>query len=135
MSPLTTVWKVCVPNCLPSITLDANRPDTRPASPPPMLKRVASGHELEQDVASLGAHGLADADFACALSHGDEHDVHDPDPAYQEGDPGDGAEKDDEGVGGLVQRFEGILLAGDGEVVFGRYSMAEPEDRRNLLLG
>jgi hypothetical protein len=50
------------------------------------------GEELAQDVALAGAGGHADADFAGALAHGHQHDVHHADAAHQQRDRGNRAE-------------------------------------------
>ena len=50
---------------------------------------------------ALGAEGAADPDLAGALGDRRQHDVHDPDPAHQEGDARDGAEDDVEDALGL----------------------------------
>ena len=44
--------------------------------------------KLHQDIASFGAERLADTDFARALGHRHQHDVHDPDTADQQRDTG-----------------------------------------------
>src|SRR5260370_570162 len=48
---------------------------------------------LEQELQKNGAppcpERLAQPDLAGALGHGDEHDVHDPDAAHEQGQPGD----------------------------------------------
>ena len=54
--------------------------------------------ELAQDVAVLGADGFAHADLARALGDRHQHDVHDADAAHQQGDAGDAAQQDVEGV-------------------------------------
>ncbi|SPZ16162.1 Uncharacterised protein [Pseudomonas aeruginosa] len=59
------------------------------------------GEELAEDIALAGASGHADADLAGAFAHGHEHDVHHADPAYQQGDRGDRAEHQRQGVLGL----------------------------------
>ena len=45
--------------------------------------------ELEQNLAGAGADSFADADFACALRDGDEHDVHDTNATDDERDASD----------------------------------------------
>ena len=51
------------------------------------------GQELRQDVASPRADRLADADLARPLCHRCQQDVHDPDPADEQRDRGEGAEQ------------------------------------------
>ena len=62
-----------------------------PMTAPPPLMRNASNQKLIQDLAMRGADGFADADFAGALFHGDQHDVHDADAADEQRDEGDEA--------------------------------------------
>src|SRR5262249_40188006 len=71
--------------------------------------------ELGEDVPPGGADGLADPDLAGALGHRDQHDVHDPDPADDEGDPGHRPEEDGDEPGDLVRRLQQGVLAEDGE--------------------
>src|SRR5581483_3860315 len=77
--------------------------------------------ELGEDVAALGAEGLADADLPRPLGHGHQHDVHDADAADEEGDGGHRRQEQREdqrrrlaGVeqAGLVEDLEVERLAG-----------------------
>ena len=72
--------------------------------------------ELHQDVLPAGADGLADADLARPLGHGDDHDVHDADAADHQRDAGDRAQEDRQHTGDLLSCLQLILLAGDAEV-------------------
>ena len=49
--------------------------------------------ELGQDVAPPRANRFADADLARALGDTHQHDVHDPDPADDKRNAGDGAQQ------------------------------------------
>ena len=69
--------------------------------------------ELQENVAPLGAHGLADADLARALGDGYEHDVHDADAAYEQRDAGDAAQHQREGAAGLLHGREHLALVHD----------------------
>ena len=75
--------------------------------------------ELADDVAAARAHGLAHADFACALGDGDQHDVHDADTAHQQAQSRnrDGHQADE--AGDVVELLDDLVGRGDGEIVFG----------------
>jgi len=89
---------------------------------------------LHQNVALLGADGLADADLARPLRDRDEHDVHDADPAYQQRDPRDGAQHDVQVGGDLVKDAEDFLLGGDGKVVLFEVDVVSiSQDNGNLV--
>jgi len=73
--------------------------------------------ELKEDVALPCADRFADPDLAGALGHRDEHDVHDADPADQQRDRGDSAEKQGQGVGHFGDRGQQILLIRHSKIV------------------
>src|SRR5664279_2841151 len=52
------------------------------------------GKKLKEDMAAARAEGFLNTDFASALRNGDEHDVHEPDAAYAQGEGTDEGEKD-----------------------------------------
>ena len=94
-------------------------------APPPLI-RSASNQKLIQDLATWRADGFANADFAGALFHGDQHDVHDADAADEQRDKGD-HQKDD----GQRERniFRGAEDRGERlHVVFGAGRMAAVEN-------
>src|SRR5688500_7971869 len=85
--------------------------------------------ELEEDVDARGTERLSHADLARSLRHRDEHDVHDPDPADEQGDGRDPQEKDAEHLRGLLERREEVRLVADLEVVIkSRASTMVPQD-------
>ena len=72
--------------------------------------------ELAEDVGAPRAERLADADLARPLGDGDEHDVHDADPADEQRDRGDGGEQHREDVvarGGRLQQ-RGLVEHAEG---------------------
>ena len=48
--------------------------------------------ELPHDVAAFGPQGLSNADLPCPFSDGDQHDIHNADAAYHQGDGGNAGE-------------------------------------------
>ena len=72
---------------------------------------------MPQDVARTGAHGQANADLAGALDHADQHDVHDADPADDERNAGDGAEKECHRAGRGGGGLRDFLLVAHNEIV------------------
>ena len=91
-------------------------------------KHGGFGYELEEDVAALRAHRLANTDFARSLGYGDEHNVHYADAADQEAYGGDAAEEDGERTDRALDRLQRLLLGGYREVVLFEDAMAQPED-------
>src|SRR5438093_5846994 len=75
--------------------------------------------ELHQDVAPPGADRLADADLAGAFRDGDQHDVHDPDAADDQGNAGDRAQHQGEDAGRLRGAVQHVLLAEDLKISLG----------------
>src|ERR1041385_1960412 len=69
--------------------------------------------ELGEDVLLLGANGLADADLPGALGYGDQHDVHNPDAADQEGKARNAAQDETENGEDAADSAEDVLLAVD----------------------
>ena len=66
-------------------------PSSTPTRLPEAGDRDRFRQELHQDVSAPRPGGLADPDLARSLGHRCQQDVHDPDPAHQQGDAGDGA--------------------------------------------
>src|SRR6266508_3400641 len=83
------------------------------------------GQELPHDISLAGADGAADADLARTFQYCGEHDVHDPDAAYQQRNAGDADHDDVEdelGAAALFQQSGGHhhgevagVLVGGGE--------------------
>src|ERR1043165_5391930 len=93
--------------------------------------------ELGEDVAPARADGLADADLARPLGDGDQHDVHDSDPAHDERDAGDRAQHEGQGGGDRGRLVEDVLLALELKVGLARVAdlVALHEDRGDLRFG
>ena len=72
-----------------------------PVSAPVPLTMTASIKKLIKDRAARRAKSFANADFAGALGHRDQHDVHDADAADGESDKRDEDENDGHGEGNV----------------------------------
>src|SRR6266545_1613173 len=66
--------------------LAADHADGDTQQPAEQAQQGRLGEELAEDGGAGGADGLADADLADPLGDRDQHDVGDPDPAYQQRD-------------------------------------------------
>ena len=73
--------------------------------------------ELRDDVPAFGAQRAADADFARALGHTGEHDVHDADAAHEQGNGGYRAEHDIENLFGPLGALEQFQRHNDAIVL------------------
>ncbi len=73
--------------------------------------------ELELDVAPVSADGNPDADFAGALRYADQHDIHNPDGADDEGNAGDPRQQAGQGARRGGRHLGDILLAAHGEII------------------
>ncbi len=91
--------------------------------------------ELGHDVPPFGPHRLADADLPDPLRDRDQHDVHDADAPYQQGDGGDASQEHGHQIGDLRHRPDHVLLAGDKEVVISDQAVPFPEDVGDLQFG
>ena len=68
-----------------AMTRESVTPRARPMRPPTTADHDGFDQELPDDVGLLRPHGPPDANLARALQHAGQHDVHDADPANQEG--------------------------------------------------
>ena len=93
--------------------------------------------ELDKDVPAASSDRDADADLACALGDGDQHDVHDPYAADDEGNEGNPHEQLSEGLSGGGEHFGEFGLGADVEVVVLPIDqfVAPPQDLFDLQLG
>ena len=100
-----------------------------PSAPPMKVSTRASMRNCSQDVTRAGADGLEQADFAGALGHADQHDVHDADSAHAEGERADDSQQrvktDGEGLQHL-SALDGVPF-GSGFVV-ARLEVMTPAD-------
>src|SRR3989344_4404389 len=76
--------------------------------------------KLEQNIAAARADGFAQADLACALGDGDEHDVHDADSADEQTDARDKREENGEAERDGVDNTGDLVGPASDEVVFDR---------------
>ena len=60
-------------------------PMKMPMSPPQMLKTMASMRNWIRMSRRFCAKGFAQADFTCSLCYGDQHNIHDPNAANEQG--------------------------------------------------
>src|SRR5216684_2606270 len=76
--------------------------------------KTAEDHGLDQElrehVTPPGADRFADPDLACPLCDGDQHDVHDSDPAHHQGYAGDGSKDESQRGGDGVGLVQDVLL-------------------------
>ena len=75
------------------LEMGADHPDRDAGEPAEQREQHGFDQELGEDRAALRPDRLPDADLAGALGDGDEHDVHHPDPADEQRDRGDRAER------------------------------------------
>src|ERR1051326_8855722 len=95
------------------------------------------GQELDLDGLLGRADGDAHADLARPLRDGDEHHVHDADPADDERDRGDGDEQQRQRAARFELGLDDVLRIADVEVVvlLGTEMVAVAQQRRGLLPG
>src|SRR5437870_1870270 len=79
-------------------------------------RRTPSSLYHMEDVPLPGADRLADADLAGALGDRDQHDVHDPDAADEQGEPGDAGQRPAQDQHDPVERIQDTALAVHGEI-------------------
>ncbi len=84
---------------------------------PPTQESVMASTRNCRSTSRTGSNRQADADFARALGHADEHDIHDADSADEQADSGDGGEKHGHHFCGGAQRLGDLARVEDVEVV------------------
>src|SRR5712692_5639995 len=103
--------------------------------------KTAEDHGLDQElrehVTPPGADRFADPDLACPLCDGDQHDVHDSDPAHHQGYAGDGSKDESQRGGDGVGLVQDVLLALQLEIALRWIGdlVALQQDGRELGLG
>ncbi len=108
-----------------------------PDDPADQAENQGLDQELPENIAAPGAHGHADADLPGPLGHRNQHDVHDPDPAHQEGNGGDGPQENGHDPGRFLGRGKGLRKVADGEIIILVGSNAVPlaEELGDLIFG
>src|SRR5207247_9498260 len=81
-------------------------------------QRYSFNQKLRENVGPVRADRHAHADFACALGHADQHDVHDSDSADYERYAGDGTKQKCHHFRRSGGRFGDFLLSPHGKVLF-----------------
>ena len=90
---------------------------------------------MAHDVPVPCADGFAHPDLPCALRDGDEHDVHNPDAAHDQGDARDSPQQDGEGPRHRRRHFDDLRLVANVEIVLAALpdAMAFSHQRGDLL--
>ncbi len=85
---------------------------------------------MDEDIGALGADGFANADFAGSLGHGDQHDVHHTDAAYDQADGSYGEHQNKNEAADFFPEVEKIVRSENREIiglVVGKAALAAKE--------